>query len=72
MNKQKKILELELEKHKKLYDHYLEKLSRYQKINSKIDNVISQDEIGDLQIKADTAAIEIEILQAKIELIDEP
>ena len=61
-----KILNLELEKKKHTLNHLNRKLTRYKRANSKISNVVAQEEIEDLVFQIKTLEIEIEILQTKI------
>lgn len=63
---QSKILNLELQKKKHVLDYLNKKLQRYQKANSRIRNVISQEEIDDVIFQIKNTTIEIEILQTKI------
>lgn len=61
-----KILQLELQKKKVILDHLNKKLKRYQKANSRVSNVISQEEIDNVIFQIKNTEIEIEILQTKI------
>lgn len=66
-NNQIQILELEYQKKKHIFDYLQKKLDRYKKANSKINNVISEDEIEEVVVEIKNAELEMQILKAKID-----
>jgi hypothetical protein len=60
------ILELELEKRKKVCLAYEAKIKKYERANKRVFNAVSQEEIDDLSLSLETQKIEIEILKTKI------
>lgn len=60
------ILELELEKRKKICRAYEAKIKKYERANKRVFNAVSQEEIDDVNLSLETQQLEIEILKAKI------
>lgn len=70
-DKDKDILRLELEKQILFEKTLFNKLKRFRKANERVKNAVSQEEIEDTELELKTINIQRQILEKKIEEIDE-